>query len=110
MVEVVVVVVLTQHFALHCIAMHLCMHMCCALLSWAHCDQLLAYAGEAQRTSDIYGTKSVLNKLGSQITREFKGVENVYTQHKPLLKTTLEQLLKGACVALWFVLCSSVPD
>ena len=58
--------------------------------------QIQRYAGEAQRRSDLYGTKSVLNKLGSQITREFKGVENVYTQHSPLLKLTVEELLKGA--------------
>lgn len=43
----------------------------------------------------------MLNKLGSQITREFKGVENVYTQHSPLLKLTVEELLKGAlCVVV----------
>ena len=53
------------------------------------------YAGEAKRTSDLYGTKSVLNKLGSQISREFKGVENVYTQHSPVLKATLESVIKG---------------
>ena len=61
------------------------------------------YAGEAQRTSDLFGTKNLAAGF-SKLARGLKGVENVYTQHSPLLKGTLETLFKSKFV-LEFTCC-----
>ncbi len=63
---------------------------CCLLPT-----QVRRWAGESKRTSDLYGTKKFLGKLGNQITREFTSVQNVYTQHTPLVRVTLDSLLKN---------------
>ena len=62
---------------------------CCKL----RCLQVQRWAGESKRSS-LSGSNALSTVLG-KITREFRGVENVYTQHTPLLKTILESLLKN---------------
>ncbi|CEM25368.1 unnamed protein product [Vitrella brassicaformis CCMP3155] len=58
-------------------------------------DALLAHAGSHVRSGDLFQNKNFLAVAKSSIQRGFKGVPNVYTQHKSLLATTLELLLKG---------------
>lgn len=54
---------------------------------------ILKYAGGLQRQSDLFQTEGLLNKSKNLI--KLQGVENVFTQHKPLLYYTLDQLFKG---------------
>lgn len=55
---------------------------------------ILDYAGQRKRSMDLFGTQSPMS-----VTRKFfrglKGVENIFTQHTPLLGDILDQLVKG---------------
>jgi len=55
---------------------------------------LLNIAGTDQRQDDLFSTESLLAK-GRSALKGLKGVENVYTQHRPQLSQTLENLFKG---------------
>ncbi|CAH3038527.1 unnamed protein product [Pocillopora meandrina] len=56
---------------------------------------LIQYGGRSVRGSDLFGQ----NKTPLSLTRRFfkglKGVENIYTQHTPLISETLDSLVKG---------------
>ncbi|KAL1686281.1 Sec1-like protein [Schizophyllum commune] len=54
----------------------------------------LNIAGHDQRQDDLFSTESLLAK-GRSALKGLKGVENVYTQHRPHLSTTMENLLRG---------------
>ena len=41
-----------------------------------------------RRRGDLYGTRSVFS-YARKMAKTFKGIENVYTQHAPLLSETL---------------------
>ncbi len=60
-------------------------------------ELLLRYGGQQARGGDLFGNKSMwnlgLNKLQKGLN--FRGIENVYTQHTSLLKQTLDSLIKG---------------
>ena len=59
-------------------------------------DIILEYAGAAKRGGDLYGQqKGVLSNLVKSVTKGVNGVENVYTQHKPMLSEVLDLLIKG---------------
>ena len=48
-------------------------------------DDIIKYAGSKQRSGDLYGnTKSFLARA-TQLVSGIRGIENIYTQHKPLL-------------------------
>eukprot|EP01061_Rhynchopus_euleeides_P003596 TRINITY_DN12870_c0_g1_i4.p1 TRINITY_DN12870_c0_g1~~TRINITY_DN12870_c0_g1_i4.p1 ORF type:complete len:538 (+),score=237.67 TRINITY_DN12870_c0_g1_i4:107-1720(+) len=56
--------------------------------------QCLGYGGEVQRASDLFDEK----KFTSIIKKAVKGmqdVENVYTQHEPILKKTIQAAVSG---------------
>ncbi|XP_058200811.1 vacuolar protein sorting-associated protein 45 homolog [Rhododendron vialii] len=55
---------------------------------------LLKQAGVDKRTGDLYGNRDLLN-IARNMARGLKGVENVYTQHQPLLFQTMESIVKG---------------
>ncbi|KAF5199472.1 Vacuolar protein sorting-associated protein 45-like protein [Thalictrum thalictroides] len=55
---------------------------------------LLKQAGIDKRTGDLYGNRDLLN-IARNMARGIKGVENVYTQHQPLLFQTMESITKG---------------
>ncbi|CAL5058468.1 unnamed protein product [Urochloa decumbens] len=55
---------------------------------------LLKQAGADKRTGDLYGNRDLLN-IARNMARGLKGVENVYTQHQPLLFHTMEGIVKG---------------
>ena len=44
--------------------------------------------------SDIFESAGIFSSASSRF-KGLKGVENVYTQHSPLLETTLQNLIKG---------------
>jgi vacuolar protein sorting-associated protein 45 len=55
---------------------------------------LLKQAGVDKRTGDLYGNRDLMN-IARNMARGLKGVENVYTQHQPLLFQIMEGILKG---------------
>ncbi|XP_002734962.1 vacuolar protein sorting-associated protein 45-like [Saccoglossus kowalevskii] len=55
---------------------------------------LLDYGGNRARGSDLFGTKNPISQA-RRFFKGLKGVENIYTQHTPLLQETLDQLIKG---------------
>ncbi|KAJ8648852.1 hypothetical protein MRB53_001875 [Persea americana] len=55
---------------------------------------LLKQAGVDKRTGDLYGNRDLLN-IARNMARGLKGIENVYTQHQPLLFQTMENITKG---------------
>ncbi len=58
-------------------------------------DALLKHAGGKVRGGDLFSNKTLLSGLSKLIKGSVKGVENIYTQHKPLLADTLAQLAAG---------------
>ncbi|XP_059631647.1 vacuolar protein sorting-associated protein 45 homolog [Cornus florida] len=55
---------------------------------------LLKQAGVDKRTGDLFGNRDLFN-IARNVARGLKGVENVYTQHQPLLFQTMESITKG---------------
>jgi vacuolar protein sorting-associated protein 45 len=58
-------------------------------------DDLINYAGSHVRSGDLFGNKNFFSQAKKTLTSSFKGVENVYTQHKTMLSTIAEKLMKG---------------
>jgi hypothetical protein len=58
-------------------------------------DLILRYAGSHVRSGDLFQNKSFLAQAKSTITRGLRDVENVYTQHKTLVSSIAEKLMKG---------------
>uniref|UniRef100_V9KNW6 Vacuolar protein sorting-associated protein 45 n=1 Tax=Callorhinchus milii TaxID=7868 RepID=V9KNW6_CALMI len=55
---------------------------------------LVEYGGKRERRSDLVTPKDAV-AITKQFFKGLKGIENVYTQHQPLLQDTLDQLIKG---------------
>ena len=61
-------------------------------------DAMLEYAGETRRAPGLYssGVEKFLQKIGKTFSGSgLNGVENVYTQHQPVLSEVLEAVAKG---------------
>lgn len=58
---------------------------------------LLRYAGGTQRSADIFGEGGSwmdrMGRLGERIATGLKGVENIFTMHKPHLNTIINDML-----------------
>ncbi|CAM9818880.1 unnamed protein product [Lampetra fluviatilis] len=57
-------------------------------------NSVLEYGGLRVRGSDLFGSQDPMS-ITKQFFKGLKGIQNVYTQHQPLLADTLDQLLKG---------------
>lgn len=58
-------------------------------------DKIVRYAGQANRPTGLYGERTgFFGRIKKNIAVGLAGVENVYTQHVPLLTKVLESLLK----------------
>ncbi|CAG9819356.1 unnamed protein product [Phaedon cochleariae] len=55
---------------------------------------ILEYAGSHARQSDLLNVESAV-KITKRFIKGLSGVDNVYTQHKPLLHDILEDIVKG---------------
>ncbi|CAL8293085.1 unnamed protein product [Merluccius merluccius] len=55
---------------------------------------VVEYGGKRVRGSDLITATDAV-AITKQFLKGLKGVENVYTQHQPLLQDTLDQLVKG---------------
>jgi vacuolar protein sorting-associated protein 45 len=58
-------------------------------------DAMVQYAGEARRAPGLFSTGSLIAKIGKTFTTSLTGIENVYTQHVPLLDRILDSIVKG---------------
>ncbi|CAG5047171.1 unnamed protein product [Parnassius apollo] len=54
----------------------------------------LEWGGAHARAADLFGLQDAV-KITQRLFKGLKGVENIYTQHTPLLKDTIEDLIKG---------------
>lgn len=55
---------------------------------------VIDYAGQKMRGSDLFETETPI-AMTKKFLKGLKGVENIYTQHKPLVATLLDQMVKG---------------
>merc|ERR1711874_201947 len=59
-------------------------------------QNLLRFAGQNTRHGDLFGDQSnTTRNITGKLFRGLKGVENVYSQHQPVLKQVLEDCVKG---------------
>lgn len=55
---------------------------------------VLTYAGSSVRVGDLYSRQGLFKKA-KKMVKGLKGIDNVYTQHIPLLKQILDSLVNG---------------
>ncbi|XP_048736203.1 vacuolar protein sorting-associated protein 45-like [Ostrea edulis] len=55
---------------------------------------VLEYGGRKARGSDLFGNQDAV-AITKKFFKGLKGVENIYTQHKPVMHNVLDQLVKG---------------
>ncbi|KHJ92134.1 Sec1 family protein [Oesophagostomum dentatum] len=55
---------------------------------------LLRYGGSARRKTDLFGEGSTM-EMTKRFIKGLKGVENIYTQHEPYIKTIMENIVRG---------------
>lgn len=70
-------------------------------------DALLDYAGETRRSPGLFASGGFIAKMSQTLTSQLNGVQNVYTQHQPVLFYTLDAILKGKLKDSVFPLVSS---
>lgn len=58
-------------------------------------DSLVEYAGDAKRSPNLFSQGGIMATLGKQLVSSINGIENVYTQHTPLLSNILDSISKG---------------
>eukprot|EP01033_Poteriospumella_lacustris_P009623 gene9623-6887_t len=57
-------------------------------------DAVLEYAGESKRTPGLFAGQGIFAKISNSFTN-VEGVQNVYTQHQPLLSQTIANAVNG---------------
>lgn len=58
-------------------------------------EAMLAYAGETKRAPGLFSGGGIMSQLGKKLQSSISGVENVYTQHVPLLSYTIDSVIKN---------------
>ncbi|KAL8275939.1 hypothetical protein Esti_000055 [Eimeria stiedai] len=58
-------------------------------------DAITQYSSAANRSGDLLQNKSLLAVAKNSITKGLQGVTNVYTQHKSLMYSIVDSLIKG---------------
>lgn len=72
--------------------------------------RMLEYAGQHARAGDLFNAAADAVKMTRNLIKGLKGVENVFTQHSPLLKEILETVFKGRPLdPLYPIIGSDVP-
>jgi len=56
---------------------------------------MLKYAGSNARGADVFMNKTLVKSIAKTLKRGIRGVENIYTEHRPLLKDTLDLLFQN---------------
>ncbi|XP_065210000.1 vacuolar protein sorting-associated protein 45 [Planococcus citri] len=57
--------------------------------------KVIEYGSKQSHLNDNFGTQEAVIQITKRIFKDLQGVENIYTQHTPLLKETVEDLLRG---------------
>jgi vacuolar protein sorting-associated protein 45 len=57
-------------------------------------NKIVAYGGAKFRETDLFLNQNTM-AITKRMLKGFKGVDNIYTQHSPLVKEIVEQLIKG---------------
>jgi vacuolar protein sorting-associated protein 45 len=57
-------------------------------------NKICSYGGSKFRETDLFSNQNPM-AITKRILKGFKGVDNIYTQHTPLVKDLVEQLIKG---------------
>lgn len=73
-------------------------------------SSLKEYAGSRKRSGDVFSNRSFFAMASNTVRRGIGGVENVYTQHEPLLAYTLDDLLRGRLKCSSFPCASGIDD
>jgi len=73
-------------------------------------NNLIKYAGVDKRSGDVFSNKNLLKSFKKSIARGIKGVENLYTEHKPMLKETLDLLLTNKLKEIDYPFANSKPS
>lgn len=68
------------------------------------------YAGAAKRSSDVFSNRSFFAMASNTVRRGIGGVDNVYTQHEPLLVYTIDDLLRGKLKSAEYPLTRAEDD
>lgn len=58
-------------------------------------DSIIEYAGKTVRKGDLFSNKDLLAKGRQIFSSIFKDVQNVLLQHKPMLFTVVDNLIKN---------------
>ncbi|PIC15120.1 hypothetical protein B9Z55_022218 [Caenorhabditis nigoni] len=58
------------------------------------CKVLLSYGGAGRHPADLFGGQSTID-ITKRFIKGLKGVENIYTQHSPYLKSLVEMCQRG---------------
>ena len=58
-------------------------------------DALVEYAGDNRRAPGLFSSGGIISTLSKSLTSSINGVENVYTQHQPLMCSVLNAFSKG---------------
>mmetsp|Transcript_58718 Transcript_58718/g.156972 ORF Transcript_58718/g.156972 Transcript_58718/m.156972 type:complete len:562 (-) Transcript_58718:10-1695(-) len=58
-------------------------------------DKVVQYAGVSVRGGDLFQNKGMFKQFTNTLTKNLKGVENVYTQHKTHLHSVLDSMSRG---------------
>jgi len=73
-------------------------------------DALLTYAGQAVRMDQSSVTGKLLDRVRGLLGSGLRGVENVYTQHKPALSYILDALLKRSLKTSLYPYIDGTPE
>lgn len=57
-------------------------------------NKIVVYGGSKFRETDLFLNQNPM-AITKRLLKGLKGIENVYTQHTPLVKDLVEQLIKG---------------
>ncbi|KAG5457305.1 MAG: Sec1-like protein [Olpidium bornovanus] len=57
-------------------------------------SSVLRYAGSDQRQDDLFANENILSR-GKSVLQGLKGVENIYTQHRPQLAEVLDLMVRS---------------
>eukprot|EP00877_Chromochloris_zofingiensis_P007831 jgi/Chrzof1/3300/Cz12g20040.t1 len=76
---------------------------------YAAAEGILKYAGAERRAGDLYGGGNILVKA-KNVFKGLQGVDNVYTQHAPLLVETINQLSSNNLSAAAYPYMASSQD
>merc|ERR1719369_2127511 len=70
-------------------------------------QNLQRYAGQNARKGDLFAEQNTTKNITGKLFKGLKGVENVYSQHSPMLKQILEDCVKNRLKAGSFPLLGS---